>query len=462
MSVNKDAFQPVTAGQSFSLNQHRTAHLARRPRASQAMLLALIAAGFLWQNVLFFRFFGFAVTLPVFLTLLLFPVGLRDWFRKRRVHANLFYPPLALLAYELVVQGVFRGKVHNPEWITSFSLLAMCAGILIVSSKIRIDANQLPALARGVSWCAYLMGGLGVAQFALGNVIGIEWQPLPDWLALREVDTRIDALRFAGLRRAWGISGEYSFYGIGMALLAVLCLMLIYFTPPSNRKTRFFQGGASLMALMGLGASASFSGWALLAMTLLAWFVTGSRRILIRHRKILLLGFVALVFFVVITWPFLRSRWQSVLSGKDTSANYRLRASMDLILSPGRDVFSSLIGTGIGLEQESSQVLMTYEKHFGSDLIVWRGGAVIVNGWAYIAVTMGWIGLALNGWILVAILRNKGNRLVPRFPLLVLLVGLFFASGHYLMPYWWAWLVLVVALRSVRIPEGSHQWLRTS
>jgi hypothetical protein len=453
MNVDVHVPQVFRARQVASTRQTPSEQAKEYKSILHLVLLLLVAAGILWSSVLVFRFLDFPVTVTILFTVSLYILGIGNWMRGRRVPNELLFPAAILILYELVVHGLCGGAISDPQWPRSFALLMMCAGLLIVSSKFRIHVGQLQRFSMAVSWVAYLMGGLGITQFVLANGLGYVWYPLPDALSLRAADINIDALRFSGLLRSMGISSEPSYYGLGMVVLFTLELTLIRLAPPDSR-SRSFRGGALLMALGGVAVSASFAAWGALALVLLGWLV--SRRKSLHERTALLWIVIGIVCTIAVTWPFLQPRIESVLTNPDdASMNYRLRTSVELIVAPTNDLVSSLLGTGVGIDHGNSRVLEIYMQYFGAATVSYwtdmsrSGSIVLVAGWAYVAVTLGWIGLALNGWILAVVFRGKGCQLVASLPLVMLLVAYFLAVGRYLSPEWWALLVLINALRRI-------------
>jgi hypothetical protein len=439
--------------QSLSHSRPFVIRLGHRVRALQGILLALVAVGMLWNNVLLFWIPGFPVTLTTAMTAGLFVFGIGNWIGSRYGFSRLILPSSALLLYELVVHGILGNGIGDAQWPRSFALLVMCAGLLVASSRYRISELQLPTLAKWLSWSAYLMGGLGIVQFVVANAFGLVWNPLPEVIALGGAIAETDASRFGGLFRARGISGEYSYYGMGMVVLAALCFALLSLAPP-DRRSRLFRGGALLMALGGVVASASFAAWGVLAVVVFT-YLFANPGIVFRYRKVLGVSLVLAIAAGVFVWPFLQDRFMSVLTNPDDSGvNYRLRAGIDLIVAPADDFPSALVGTGVGLDSRNPAVLRTFEKYFSAAYLDWvlggRTNVVIVNSWAYLVVTMGWIGLALNGWLLAAVFAGRRSRSFPTLPLLALSVGYLFAIGSYLSPEWWASLELIYLLRTVR------------
>jgi hypothetical protein len=361
-------------------------------------------------------------------------------------------PALALLLYEFISHGLFAAGIDHFQWPQSFALLAMCTGVLIVSSQFQISASQLPTLAKGVSWIAYLMGGLGIVQFIAANTFGYVWNPLPNVIALGRTVAETDAIRFGGLFRANGISSESSYYGMGMVMLTALCFTLLSLTPP-NHKSNFFRRGALFMAMGGVFASVSFAAWGVLVIVL-SLYIANNFDFVFHYKKTLLISLVLIIAVVVIVGPFLQERILNILRSEDSSANYRLQVAIDLIISPADDLLSTLLGTGVGMDSSNSKVVKTFEKYLSLDYLTWvigsRNRMVIVSGWAYIVITMGWIGLALNWWLLAAAFQGQCRNSFPRIPLFALSVGYLFAIGSYLSPEWWAWLVLASVLKRVQ------------
>jgi len=205
------------------------------------------------------------------------------------------------------------------------------------------------------------------------------------------------------------------------------------------------------MALSGVAVSASFSAWGMLLIILLSYGLMYPS-IILRNKMTVLAVLGLLILTSVIMWPYLQKRGKSVFTNpSDNSVNYRLRAALELILNPANNSLSAWLGTGVGLDSKNPQVENTFLQYFSKDYLEWsmggRGQIVIVNGWTYITVTMGWIGLILNGWLLASIFRRGKRWSVPRLPLLLLSIGYLIGIGSYLSPPWWAWLTFAVGLR---------------
>lgn len=433
------------------MQQQFLGHTSGRMRATQAFLLAIVASGPLWNNIQLANVGGYPVTVVTVAVVLLIGLGAIDWLTVKWVPVRNMLPVLVLVLYELLVHGLLAGAVENSEWIKSFALLCLCVGLVVSSIGLRMRPHTLRTLLTAMNGIAYLMGSLGVLQFFLANTVGLIWQPLPLSSLVNVVDMGQDAYRFAGLVRSTGVSHEPSFYGIGMVVVAFWCHLLRKYLPADGAQRRI-QTGATALALIGAFLSVSFSAWALLAALLFSWMLSATERGITRRQNILASFKIAFLFLVaaVFLYPFVEARFENAYSSWD----YRLVGSVALIAMPaGFDLpLSVLTGTGLGLEGDSSRLLDVYTRDlaFGD-----RPTITIVNGWAYVAVTMGWIGLLVNLWIVVATLRRRGVFAAPALPFLVLLLGYFFMIGRYLDPDWWGLLVLVGSLRASSACHGS-------
>jgi hypothetical protein len=427
--------------------------LVRQHRATLPILIACIATGTFWSNIRLGRLLGFPVTPSILLTALFYGIAALHWLKwPLRVSRGMFLPPLSLLVYEFLLHGVLDRGVYEREWLQSFALLVMCIGLLILSSRMRPCACQQMALIRAVGHLACGMGILGMGQFILNNVRGHPWFPLPAVLTMRDLDQVLltDAHRFGGILRATGFASEPSRYGVTMVVLAALCLMLLGSISANRRTQRLLRRGL-VFSILGTLISLSFAAWGVLGMVLLAYVVSKIKWNMPRRYVRLILAMLALlVIALVALWPFVAARWQRLQSGADRSAIVRL-APVELIVKPGHNLVTSLFGVGIGLERQSPRVQQVYgdlESQFDQ-----LASTNINNGLSVIAVTMGWVGLALQAWVILAPFLRGAKMPMSVLPILALLVGYFFATGHYLLPEWWALLSLACLLQTHRATD---------
>jgi len=420
--------------------------------------LFLVASGMLWGNVVFCYFWNYAVTLKLVFIFIIFSLGTIDWLKARRIRNRLLKPVLFLILYEISIHGFLGGNILEQEWLKSFALLIMCTGLIIVSIKFQISKQQLPRFATFVSWIAYILGGLGITQFIFAYAFGYFFRPLPNIMALGTTNVELDAQRFFGLSRAVGISSEPSYYGVGMVVITTLCMVLIYLIPPDHYRSRVFRYGALLVSVAGVAVSASLAAWGLLIIVLLGFFLCRLNGVKKRQTAFFPI-FIVIIFAAILIWPFLQARVESVFTNPDDrGVNYRLRAAIDLMLSPSNDLVSNLLGAGVGMDGNVSQVEDTFSNYFSHDQLRMirsdRTNVVIVSAWAYVAVTMGWVGLALNVWLLLAVFGQRHGWPFPSLPLILLCVGYLFAIGNYLSPEWWAVLVLSAFLTNMQKERG--------
>lgn len=412
----------------------------------------MVSVGLLWSNVLIFRLSGFPVTVTTLLVLGLWGYGIFDWLRPGLERHRLLLPASTILLYEFVIHGVAYQAIGNAEWVRSFALLSMSAGLIVVSSRLVISEMQLNRLATIVSWTALLMGGLGLAQFLLANIFGFILIPLPASLAVGGATVETDALRFAGLYRSRGISSEFSYYGVGMVVLTTLCVTFYFLVPPI-RKRKTFRRFALLLALSGVLTSVSFTAIGMLFAVLLS-YIAIIPRMAARHRNVLFAGLLVIAATLMLIAPFLQGRFSRVLANQDNAALYRISAPLALFVTPADNFAASLVGTGVGLDSRSRAVENNFAQFFSPEqiaqLVDGRAGLVLVNGWAYLLITMGWLGILLNSWLIWTVFQGKKKPSFLGLPLLVLLLSYFFGVGSYLSPEWWAMVTLVAVLRGVR------------
>jgi len=405
------------------------------------MLICFVACGMLTGNIFLIEFRGYTITVPRLLTAFLLVPGVARHFRHSSptVRPWLVASGLLLIAYEFLVHGLALGCLGSSQWGRSFSLLVFCVGFAMLWSRLTIEPTHAPALTRAVCLLTLIMGSVGVLQFAASNATGRILQLLPENLSLKAMDHYHDSLRFGELFRASGWACEPSYYGIGMVVLTTLCRFLLRLSS-LPRRLRQRARRAVIVGFAGVAVSLSFTAWGVLAAVLAAEVMGNRRSSLRRGHKLLLTAATCFALFVAHFWSNIEHRWQSV----PRSLAYRVLPSIDLMLSPGErgDMRSTFFGTGVGLESDSEKVPRVYERYLAQE----RESYVLVNGFAYIAITEGVFGLVLNFFLVfTAVGRDKRKRVfVP--PILVLLIGYQFASGNYLSPEWWALLVFAGAL----------------
>ena len=413
----------------------------RRYGGLWAALLVIMASGMLVNNIRLFDLSGYPVTPSVIIAAIFYVLCFADWVNRRiPLRDSVPFSALFLILYELIVHGAIMGNFSNSEWLRSAALLVFCVGLLVVSGKLVVLLDDITVLARTVSILSYLMGGLGIIQFLYQNITGIDSQYLPESLMVRNVSAVYDSPRSAGLLRATGVSYEFSYYGIGMVVVATLCLVLLDMGFISSKMRRMLTG-ALIVAVAGVAVSVSFAAWGLLAVVLLVRVLTTVRSS--RNRLPIVVGLGVFALFLLAVYPYLNQRWQDVLAGYDRSTNYRLIASLKLILESDRDMMENLIGTGVGLEQLSPRIWRVYSEYFS---VFGRERFSVVNGIAYAVLTMGWVGLTINTWVVFNVFWKRNSGLVNALPLIILVLGYFFTNARYLWPEWWALLILSAVL----------------
>jgi hypothetical protein len=418
----------------------------------QFMIAILLSAGMLFNNVLFARLGGYPLTIVFVLSIFLYALSIRDWIRNDTCfRTNLLFPAITLLVYEFIVHGVLFYNAIEPEWLKSYALLWMYVGILLVTSRSLIRPENYKAIARCLIALIYFMGGLGIIQFCVSNIMQEQVVLLPDIFLLRVVDQDVDSLRFSGLIRATGVSYEPSFYGIGMTVLAAWCIKFIDMLSTEPRIKRHLYN-ALFVAIAGVIVSISFTAWGLLGAVLVCkMFSDYSATHKVFDVKMALVSVVIVLLISVIIWPYVVERWNSILFGLDGSANSRLWASLDFIIRPGVDLRSSLLGTGVGLDQTSPQILTIYSRYLSRTWIEYLDyNLLLVNGFSYMAVSMGWLGLSINIWLIFSAFKASNKLFLKDSFLLVLIVGYFFSNARYLWPEWWAILVIVTLIRNAK------------
>jgi len=407
-------------------------------------LVIITSMGMLYNNIIFGKIGTYPFSLPLIFTVLFYLLCIPDWLAQdAKIRSPFFLPVIVLLIYQFIVHGWIMEGLYNIEWVRSFALLTLYGGIFLVSGPIKMSRSILPTLARIIVWISIIMGSVGIIQFALANMIG--WQPqlLPEALLLRIVDLRSDSLRFGGIVRATGLAYEPSFYGTGMVMALSFQFIFLDWYPDVLKGVRFSRI-AMVLALGGLIASLSLAAWGVMGVILILRQLNA-----INSKNFFrgIMGLAVLSVFIIPLWPKIENRWTT---GNDYSMIHRIWSSIELIVAPGEDLLSSLIGTGVGLDSTSARVWEVFISNLNADFIEYLSTAEIaisiVNGFSYIAVSSGWIGLAVNIAFVLAAFRFSIAEM-KRYPyILAAIVGYFFTNARYLWPEWWFLLLMIVNL----------------
>lgn len=420
----------------------------------QVTIVFLTAIGMLYGNILFGRLSTYPLSLPFIFTIIFYVLSIPSWLQNNsKIRSPFFLLALLLLSYQFIVHGWIRGGAYNTEWLQSFALLAFYAGVFIIGGTLYISKDCLYGVGRVLVWSLLLMGGLGFTQFIAANSIGLIIQPLPEELSLRVVDLGRDSLRFGGIIRSTGLAYEPSFYGTGIVVALTLYYILVDWFPDILKTIRY-KRPAILLGFAGAISSLSLAAWGILGTILIFRQVlkVGSKQILQS-----VAGFLSLFLTVLLLWPRLQTRWTF---GNDYSLIHRVWSSVELIVAPGEDLVASLLGTGIGLDAQSAKVWSVIARNFSLDVIRYYQteniSLELVNGFSYIAVSSGWVGLAITIAIIFATFRFSLKAALSHMYVLALLVGYFFTNGRYLWPEWWFLLLGVMNLYQLRFSDDIN------
>jgi hypothetical protein len=418
----------------------------------------MLASGLSWSNIEFFSLFGYPATptlLIIFILLTLGSILFLSNASSLRIRPSLVIVPSILLGYALLINGFLAGYIQDAEWIKSFALLCMSVGVLFASSMFQLRERDLPALVKLSCYFAYGMGGLGILQFLVSSVLGHTVPFVPEVLRIRD-----NNLGWETWHRSYAFGMEPSYYGTGMVVIATINLTMLYIVPVTSRQI-VFRWGALLVALLGLVFSVSLAAWGLMFLVLLGWFISQIRwhGLILRLRKITIRGqryvlwFVALLAIPVLlaVIPYMTNRLSKVVEGEDTSSELRVLVAINLIWEPGTSLKTNFLGYGLGRQSENPRLS---EEIFRTKGYAGEGELVIWSAYAYTAMTMGWVGLAIFLWLIFDILRQPNNLPIPTLHLVVLVVVYLQTQGVLLSGEWWGLLALVSLLKSCQFGKN--------
>lgn len=415
-------------------------------------ILFFSATGMLYGNIVFGRLGTYPLSLPFIFTILFYLLSVPSWFKRGpKLKISFCFFALLLVLYQFIIHGWILEGVSDSEWIRSFSLLVLYAGLLIISWPLELAKQYLPTAARTIVWTLVIMGGLGIIQFLSANTIGLQIQLIPESLALRSLDLAQDSQRFGGIIRAVGFAYEPSFYGTGMVVSLVLYLVFLDWFSEVLDVTRFHRL-ALVCGFGGVIVSFSLAAWGVLGVVLIL------RQILrARPREIMrgVVVFLILSLIILPLWSSLSTRWTV---GNDYSLIHRIWSSIELIVDPGEDLISSLLGTGIGLENNSYKVRQIFIQNLGIDVVQHfetEGISLdIVNGISYISVSSGWIGLLITVALIFSVFSFSLRVIRANIYIVALLFGYFFTNARYLWPEWWFLLLAITIMYNVRFASS--------
>lgn len=411
-------------------------------------LVTTTSYGMLYNNVVFGTVGTYPLSLPLIFTIIFYLLSVPEWFSSTaKIRSPFFLLIIVLLNYQFIVHGWVNEGIYNIEWLRSFSLLILYSGILIISGPIYLTESALFAMARLIVWGGLVMGFAGIVQFALTNTVGVQPIILPEVISLRVVDLQHDSLRFGGITRATGYAYEPSFYGTGMVVIATLYLMLWDWFPDVISSIRMSRI-AGIATFGGVIASLSLAAWGVFAV--IFGLYQASRLQPKQVARGIVIGCLMLTLLAPLT-PRIATRWTE---GNDYSMIHRVWSSFELIVGPGETLTSSIIGTGIGLDLTSAKVWNIFLRNLDANYIRYINEndltLNIVNGFSYIAVSTGWIGLVINTLLIFAVFRFSFKAVRKNLYVLALITGYFFTNARYLWPEWWFLLLLIMCLYDLK------------
>ena len=467
MTVN--ATQPQTSS-SIQTYHHPILLVWSGRNALRLSLLPIIAAGMAYSNIAMPSYLNYIQIAGTLAGAVMFLTLLRGLHRPLVVRPMLLIIPVLLIAYQVGWHGVVLGRLYEWEFLKYVTIYSYYMAFLMAGSAIWAQWYHLQWFNRAVGLTAYMMGALGVLQFAVANALGKAWYPIPEGMRVSTdfyIEKELATKRFGGLVRGTGLATEPSYYGAGMTVLLALCLTSMMLMPCTGR-ARLFQWGAVLMSLIGVLISVSGAAWGLALLVIIAWFLMQvqwrgilpslkSQLSRLQRRTVWIVLIVLVVAGVgvgVALIPFTVNRFQKIQSGADTSANSRLLLSLDLIRQPSDTFTESFIGTGVGLEANADVLWDGYQRYGMFYRTKESGMAAVWNGYSYFVLTGGYIGLALVFWLVWTVVRIPNRTGVPLFHLTVLAIFYPFAHGMILFAEWYAILILVWVIRSIPPKES--------
>jgi hypothetical protein len=353
---------------------------------------------------------------------------------------------IALVVYELTVNGLLRGRAGDGEWWRSLGLLVFCAAPLLWTQCL-VRMTVIYATVRTATIVLSIAYALGGAAQVLSPILGGPHLYAYGALTRRAIDPALETMRFGGYIRPTGLALEPAMYGLGMSVL--LALSLVFWSDARRGRGRVADGASVLFSLGGVVMSLSLTAWAV-ALVVIICFLVQALVVRLRTSHMWLVLFLAggVTACLPLAASALEARWDRVWSGTDTSAQRRVSSSLALMWPiRAEEVPEWVLGSGQGMEGSSLRVERIQLR--GNTAREPRSTA-IVNGWAYISVASGLVGIAsFLGMVMSASRFPSAGR--GWWHLSALLIAYFFACGYVLAPEWW-FVLQVVTMVNYRRP----------
>lgn len=413
------------------------------------LLLLLGASGLALDNIMIFRLYDFAITVPHLLLILATVLVI---LAKRRYDRRLVLTFLVMLLLE-VYHSLVAGFWYEAEWHRSFAQFILYGTCFVLLAGIQLD---LKTLQRNVSWTialSFLMAGIGIIQFILlQQGINAYW---PAAWSPSAFDPIAASFRYGGVLSALGLATEPSYYAIGLVTLLGYLLFLDNCGLVSNARQFMW---AVLALLGGISVSLSITGYLVACVVVLGWLI--SRR---KSRFVpILISMIAVMIGVSteVLQPVL-GRFQQILLGSDNSTQVRIIASLKLMFTRPVDFEFFSFGTGLGMEARD---ITTYGQIYTENSLRgdWWDQFKVHNILAVVRFLQGWVGLIAFCIMLWIILRPGAGKNKEFLPMLLLLILLLFAFGIYLSPIFWTLLAFLAVIRTAQLnSEMSADAIRT-
>lgn len=433
--------QPVSEGRSSA-----------RTRLAASLLL-LSAAGYLFNNLAIWRFWGFTIDASHILLILTSVTCLTATMRP---DTRIVVIWIAFICLELI-HALFFDLASNIEWIRSVAQVTAYSLAFVIIAGFKLRRQDLIWLGRLAVTLALLFGGFALLQSLLLNTIGVELGVPIEW-RVTTYAVAFEDYRYAGIARAQGLSREPAELAFGLVVL-IAFIILLYQNKVVTQRSAFIT---IMVALGGVIVTLSPTG-VLTATTILlgSWLVSRSD---LSSRSLSTLGGLVLILVAYFVTP-LNSRLSAVFQGTDVSATTRVEAPIRLLLHIPDNMEFLLFGTGLGLEARDMQTYLDFYQ----PLVPWTlsGEVRMHNILAIVKFEQGILVLAAYLILLWVILHPTTNRMRRRFelggltPMIILVVMYFFSSGYYASPIHWSLLAIVAVLRRLDWSSGEYEAERT-